>query len=250
MSVTRQEGKNIFIISGQIPIGHEPVTIYRAIKHPSQYAAKVLSEILIQLGIKISGNIRQGPIPQEAVEIYRHQSRPLSTIITSLNKISNNFIAQQILKTMGAEIKGGAGTTAKGLAVIKDFLQESGLDKKNFLAIDGCGLSRKNLTAPKTIVNLLAYIQQKFEYQPEYLSSLAVAGIDGTLKERLPNMKMYRKVRAKTGLLKGVSCLSGYGYSSHEGIIAFSILMNGKKDQQQVCQKIQDKIIAILLDSG
>ncbi len=250
LSVTRQKDKNIFIISDKIPIDHPPVTIYRALKYPSQYTAKVLSEILIQLGINISGTICQGSIPSKAVVIYQHQSRPLSTIIASLNKISNNFIAQQILKTMGAEIKGGAGTTAKGIAVIKDFLKESGLDTKNFLAVDGCGLSRKNLTAPKTIVDLLTYTQRQFEYQPEYLSSLAVAGIDGTLKERLPNLKMYRKVRAKTGLLKGVSCLSGYVYSSNEEIIAFSILMNGKKDQQQMCKKIQDEIVTILLDSG
>ena len=79
---------------------------------------------------------------------------------------------------------------------------------------------------------------------------MAVAGIDGTLKERLTNKNMYRKVRAKTGLLKGVSCLSGYVYSTREGIIAFSILMNGEKDQQQICKKIQDRIVMALMDSG
>ena len=247
IAVLKNEDENSFILSGKIPLEHPQVTIYRAIDFPSQYTAVVFKEMLAQLGITISGSINRGFMSDRAKIIYQHQSRPLSMIIASLNKMSNNFIAQQILKTMGAEIRGQPGTTEKGLLVIEDFLKEAGLNTKQFIAEDGCGLSRKNFTSPKMIVDLLAYMYQNFNCQPEYLASLAIGGVDGTLEKRFYDIDIRGKVRAKTGLLKGVCTLSGYAFSKRYGIIAFSILMNGKKDQQNMCKKIQDQIISYFL---
>ncbi|MEW5803081.1 MAG: D-alanyl-D-alanine carboxypeptidase/D-alanyl-D-alanine-endopeptidase [bacterium] len=250
LSIARnvKDGINTFTFSGQISIRHSPMTIYRAVEAPARYAAEALKEMLVQKGIHISGEVRPGIVPEEARVICQHQSKPLAIIVTSLNKISNNFIAQQLLKAMGAEVKGSPGTSDKGVAVIKEFLEEAGVGADHFTATDGCGLSKKNMTSPKKIVDLLTYMQQKFEYQPEYFASLAIAGVDGTLKKRLRNPKTQRRVRAKTGLVNGVSCLSGYVYSYQDELISFSILMNGNKNQHHLCKTIQDRIVELLLD--
>ncbi|MEW6381486.1 MAG: D-alanyl-D-alanine carboxypeptidase/D-alanyl-D-alanine-endopeptidase [bacterium] len=243
-----KDGINIFTVSGQISIRHAPMTVYRAIKAPSRYTAEVVKGLLRQKGIDISGQVRPGIVPENARVICQHQSKPLSDIVASLNKFSNNFIAQQLLKTLGAQSKGAPGNTEKGLAAIREFLEESGLGAENFLAADGCGLSRKNFTTPKKIVDLLTYMQQKFEYQPEYFSSLAIAGVDGTMRKRLKSPKVQGRVRVKTGLIDGVSCLSGYVYSYRNELIAFSIMMNQDKNQHHICKAIQDKIVEFLLD--
>jgi len=243
-----EDGVNSFTVSGQISIRHKPLTVYRAIKAPSRYAAEVIKEMLRQKGIDISGPVRPGIVPEEAKVICIHRSKPLSEIVASLNKFSNNFIAQQLLKALGAKSKGAPGTTEKGLAAIRDFLEESGLGAEDFLPADGCGLSRNNLTTPKKIVDLLTFMQQKFEYQPEYFSSLAIAGVDGTMRKRLRSPKVQDRVRVKTGLIDGVSCLSGYIYSYHDELIAFSIMMNKNRNQHHICKSIQDKIVEFLLD--
>jgi len=245
---TFQNGINSFTFGGQISVRHNPVTIYRAINVPSRYAADTLKEMFIQKGIEISGEVKSGIVPEGAKVVCQHQSKPLSDIVTSLNKVSNNFIAQQLLKAIGAKGRGAPGTSDKGIAVIREFLDETGVGAENFLAKDGCGLSKKNLTSPKKIVDLLTYVQQKSEYQPEYFSSLPIGGVDGTLKKRMRNPKVQSRVHAKTGLVNGVSCLSGYVYSYRDELIIFSIMMNNNKNQHQLCKAMQDRIVEFLLD--
>ena len=113
---------------------------------------------------------------------------------------------------------------------------------------NGSGLSRQNRLSAQHIVTLLAHMYENFEVRSEYLASLAIAGVDGTLRRRLQDTQAERRLRAKTGALREVSCLSGYAASKDNEVFAFSILVNGYDSGGYAVQKIQNKIGLLLTE--
>src|SRR3989338_3975709 len=197
-------------VRGEVTTGKKRMHYYRNISNPPLYTATVFKEFLEREGIVIKGNIRTGIQPEGIEELLGHESVPLSIIVRDLNKISNNFIAEQILKTMGAEIKGAPGTTEKGLEVVEEYLGEIGIQKETYKIADGSGLSRFNRLTPSQIIKVLDSMYNDFRFQSEYIASLSVMGVDGSLKERMNNSESQEMVRGKTGTLDGVSAISGY----------------------------------------
>ncbi|MFV1951595.1 MAG: D-alanyl-D-alanine carboxypeptidase/D-alanyl-D-alanine-endopeptidase, partial [Nitrospinota bacterium] len=210
------------IITGEIAKGKKRKRFYRNISNPPLYTATVFRDFLIRENIEVKGKVTAGIQPEGVMELVVHDSKPLSLIILDLNKISNNFIAEQILKTMGAEIEGEPGTAAKGLKIVYDFMENIGIDKGLYTIVDGSGLSRKNRLSADQLLKVLVYMYNDFMLQPEYLSSLSVMGIDGSLNDRLNNTYAERKIRSKTGTLGGVNSLSGYAKTTGGEIMAFS----------------------------
>jgi D-alanyl-D-alanine carboxypeptidase/D-alanyl-D-alanine-endopeptidase (penicillin-binding protein 4) len=139
------------------------------------------------------------------------------------------MIAEQILKTIGAEMAGLPGSTEKGLEFVQKFLVELGVSPGEFNLADGSGLSRQNRITPRAMVTLLEGVRDDFRIWPEYIASLAVVGVDGTIRKRLRRSPSARRIRAKTGLLAGVRSLSGYATASNGETLAFSILSNGRR---------------------
>lgn len=253
-------GGDKIIVSGEVTTGKKRMHYYRNISNPPLYTATVFKEFLEREGIAIKGNIKTGIQPEGTEEFLDHESVPLSIIVRDLNKISNNFIAEQILKTMGAEIKGAPGTTEKGLEVVEEYLNEIGIQKGTYTVADGSGLSRLNRITPSQIVKVLSSMYDDFRFQSEYISSLSVMGIDGSLKERMNGSESQEMVRGKTGTLDGVSAISGYAASPpiknggggdlRGGIFAFSIIMNDFKCDVGKVWNIQNQIISSLTESG
>ena len=114
--------------------------------------------------------------------------------------------------------------------------------------VDGSGLSRDNRLTPQAITSVLVHMYQDFSLRPEYMASLAVAGVDGTLNGRLNNTIAKGRIRAKTGRIRGVASLSGYIATKEGEILAFSMLMNGFKSSIEHVQQIQDKICLELIN--
>ena len=137
-------GHNEITISGVISVNHLRETYYLNITKPVYYAARVFKEYLRQVGIEVTGKVRVGFIPEGAYELSSHSSMPLSLILRGLNKFSNNFIAEQILKTIGAEIYGPPGTTLNGLRAMDEYMQSLKYKPEEFSILDGSGLSRQN----------------------------------------------------------------------------------------------------------
>ncbi len=240
------EGENVIQVQGRIPLGRPIIKIYRTIKDPATYTIMAFRSFLKSEGIEFDGKSRSGRTPENAIPFYIHESKPLSRIIADLNKISNNFIAEQILKTMGAEIEGPPGTHAKGLLVVKETLVEKGIPISGLKMYDGSGLSPLNRIPVRLICDILLYTTNSDQWGPEFVSSLAVSGIDGTLKDRQGCSKIAGKIRAKTGRISGVSALSGYLWTISGKPLIFSILMNGKKSQMEEFMNSQDRILSIL----
>ncbi len=232
-------GKDWIHVSGSTPAGKKVRYYTVSVSDPTRFAAGVFSALLKREGIRFRGRILRGKTPADAKLLVRQTSRPLGEIIRGLNKHSNNLIAEQILKTIGAEMFGLPGTTEKGLLAVQKYMLYMGVPPGSFDLADGSGLSRLNRITPKAIVALLEGVYHDFRVLPEYLASLAVVGVDGTIKKRLRGSLAARRIRAKTGLLAGIQALSGYAAAKNGETLAFSILSNTKSCRHK---RLMDRI--------
>lgn len=226
--IGRRRGKKADIIQvrGNISIHQERRKFNVAVSDPILYSTTAFLAMLKREGIQVEGRVMDGATPADANLLARQLSPPLATIVRGLNKFSNNLVAEQILKTLGAEVHGLPGTTEKGLLVVRDFLLGIGISADDFDLADGSGLSRLNRVTPRAIVALLERMADDFRMRPEFLGSLAVIGVDGTVEKKLRNSDAARRIRAKTGLLFGVHALSGYAAARNGETLVFSILVN------------------------
>ena len=233
---------NVLTIRGSMEIGQAEVSRRVDVVEPALYCGTLLNEMLAQKGIILQGEIRHGEVPDGAMEIANHVSMPLSSILWEMNKSSDNLTAELILKTIGAESKGAPGTARKGILTINEFLSEIGLDSSRYTFADGSGVSRYNLVTASTLTSLLTYMFRDFAVMPEYLASLPIAGVDGTLKRRMKAMEAEGILRAKTGTMRGISTLAGYTMTVDGEILAFAILMSNYKGSAKIRRSLQDKI--------
>ena len=216
-------------VTGTIGLDAQARGKYVNVSNPALYFGYTLKEFLQREGIRVNGSIRRSLTPQSASPLCEYTSKPMSLLVYWLNKFSNNFMAEQILLTVGAKIFGTPGTREKGLEALKRFLAACGVKETSFSTADASGLSRSNRISSSTMVKILQTAVGDFTYGPEYLSSFAVSGIDGTLKDKFNEEAMRRKVRAKTGSLRGVSALAGFGVSREGKILVFSVIVNSEK---------------------
>ena len=202
----------------------------------------LLKTALIEKGIDVAGEVVSGTVPSDARAVTKHLSPPLADILKLMNKPSDNWIAELLFKTMGAEVIGEPGTWKKGRQAVTEFLSEIMGEPPVHRLVDGSGLSRYNLLNAELLTNLLVYIYQNFELMPEYLAALPIAGVDGTLRNRMQGMYAERVLRAKTGTLSGVSALAGYTVTADDEVFAFGILISNYVGQPALARGIQDKI--------
>jgi serine-type D-Ala-D-Ala carboxypeptidase/endopeptidase (penicillin-binding protein 4) len=214
------------------------------ITDPTRYTLSVFKEYLTRAGIQVVGNaFQRGTVPKGAKILVNHKSEPLALALRGLNKFSNNFVAEQILKTLGADKFGHPGTTEKGLRIISQYMRSLGFSLDQYRIVDGSGLSKQNRLTPHQIVNVLEHVHDDLSIYPEFISALGVMGVDGNVRKRMNGVEESQKARVKTGTLNSVSTLSGFFQSGDGERFAFSILMNGLKCQNWKALSIQDKIV-------
>jgi D-alanyl-D-alanine carboxypeptidase/D-alanyl-D-alanine-endopeptidase (penicillin-binding protein 4) len=211
--------------------------------NPARAAARLMRKTLIGQGITVSGGASTGKAPFGATELSSVHSKPLWMILRTMDRSSDNFMAEMVLKAVGA-LGGGAGSTSEGLAVARSVLQDTiGDDAKNLHLVDGSGLSSANRLTSSALAELLAHVSQDPTLGPPLRQALAIAGVNGTLRDRPAGAG---RVLAKTGTLDGVSSLSGYATTQSGTRFAFSILMNGHSLSDWTAHEAQDKIAALL----
>lgn len=248
LAYVRRKNKPTLLVKGYMPVGRSPHTFYRSIDDPPIYAATVFKDLLELWGVKVKGRVRVGNTPANADKLYIHESKPLTLILRGLNKYSNNFTAELVLKTLGAETKGIPGTAEKGIEVVKEVLTSLRIDHSKLTMVGGSGLSRKNQLTAKAICEVLIAIHHNFKWQPEFMASLPLAGVDGTLERRMNGNGTMRHVRAKTGRIKKVAALSGYLNTKDKETWAFSMLMNDFDTTIEQVQAIQDKLCRLMIN--
>ena len=193
--------------NGRIPIGHDLVKVYRAVSNPTLSAGEIVRSFLKKHGITVTGKVREAKIPTNATLFYELESYEMSRIISGLNKYSNNYIADVLLKNLGARFSGPEitkGTFNNGLKVLRDFMTQEVGASRNFELFNGSGLDPRNCLSAKQVVKVLSYMYSRMDLFPEFLASLPASGWDGTLEDRFRKVKLRNlqgRVRAKTGSL-------------------------------------------------
>lgn len=224
--------RTLLRVRGTIRLGESGQSFNKRVSHPDLYAAWTLYELLAKRGIQVGGKPSRGTAPPTAVLIDSHYSMPLSVVLRDVNKRSNNFVAEQVLKSLGADSSGRPGSWQKGLQAVSRYLEGLGIAPGKYTMQNGSGLYDSNRFTPVQVATLLRAVYRDFRISADFVSSLALAGADGTIYYRLTSSIAERYVRAKTGTLNGVSALSGYaGTPMTAGAamkppLAFSIVLN------------------------
>ena len=239
-SESTEDGTKL-IIRGKIGSQANSVFVRKRIDNPPAYAGSVLASALEMVGIEFDGEVKTGATPAQTEVLVSHSSQPLSYILLAMNKWSNNFMAEQLLRALGMDEDTPSTWKASRKAVV-DFLKSAGIDTSSVAIHNGSGLYDGNLVSPRQFVQLLRHMSEH-RWAPEYLSSLAIAGVDGTLDSRMTGSLTSGNVRGKTGTLNEVSALSGYVHTKSGRHVAFSILFNDPPRRAWRYRSVQDRIV-------
>lgn len=214
---------------------------------PATYAARLLTTALRKSGIAVEGKPGAGEVPAGAKLLQQQSSAPLRVLLARINKESDNFFAETLLKGLGKDFQ-DLGATDAGVLLSAATLATMDVPARAYVVLDGSGLSYGDRLTPHAIVQLLGAMRQRPDFGAFY-DSLAIAGKDGTLKQRMRNTTAAGNARAKTGSLSIATSLSGYVKSGNDHLVAFSILMNGDPIDWGRTNKAQDEIVAALAEA-
>ena len=246
INVYREPGTNVVTVYGTIKRNADSVKTYVTVNNPTQYAMVVLKDVLQKKGIKIHGypidvDDMSSPLDySKMILLFTQYSPPLKEIIKVINKNSQNFFAEQLLKTIGLETM-GYGSAQNGITSEYNLFKDMGINPEGMNVVDGSGLSRLNLVTARQIVSLLSYMYKSKYFIPFY-NSLPIAGVDGTLGDRMQNSRAQGRIRAKPGFLENVRALSGFALTGDNEPVAFSIIVNNYNVPVKLAENIQDLV--------
>jgi D-alanyl-D-alanine carboxypeptidase/D-alanyl-D-alanine-endopeptidase (penicillin-binding protein 4) len=235
---------------GQLRVDDGAQNYRQRVADPVRYLGAALRTALVDSGIQVARKeIKTGEVPKEAQALAWRVSEPLAVLVRGLGKYSNNYVAEMVLKTVGAERRTDRtrpATWDDGLSAVRTWLVDTvGWPPDGYYYGNGSGLFASNRFSPAQLVKLLAAAHRDFRYGPDLLASLSIAGVDGTISRRMAAGPAAGLVRAKTGTLDGVSTLSGYVAVDGRSPLAFAILVNGHDEraanharilQNEVCE--------------
>jgi len=250
-------------IVGSLPLDDRGFTAGIGISHPALLFVYLLRTALAQRGITVTGKSRiippanflsLQPVPQATarVEIANMQSPPFSLVAAQTLKPSQNLYTEIILRTLGKTVGPAATATnnirtneAAGLEVVKAFLKEAGVNLSPLSLTDGSGLSRNDMITPEASVQLLTYMS-RHRFATAFREALPIAGVDGTLRNRMKGTVAENNVRAKTGSLSSAATLSGYVTTTAGENLVFSIMVNNYPEDTEVRALCIDPIAVLL----
>jgi D-alanyl-D-alanine carboxypeptidase/D-alanyl-D-alanine-endopeptidase (penicillin-binding protein 4) len=189
----------------------------------------------------VAGKPGRGVAGSDAVTLAVVRSPAVARLVDVMNTESDNFVAEMLLKQIGARVR-GAGTTAAGAAVVRAELAERGVPLAGVRIVDGSGLSRLDRLTARALGALLRSAWQDPSVKRPFVASLPVAGVNGTLADRMQTGPAHRVVRAKTGTTSRASALAGYAGSGY----LFAVLVNGNPVSYWSARAAQDRFAQVL----
>jgi PBP4 family serine-type D-alanyl-D-alanine carboxypeptidase len=238
--------ENVFVLDGGLAIGTPVLEFEIEIENPIRYFGELMASLLRDAGIELSGEIVESSIPDTFQVLVEHLSPPVQFYIGRTNKDSDNLYAEALLKTLAAECRTTPASARDAIYEVRILLSEFGVDTTSVRFADGSGVSRYNLVTPETVVDFLMACYRDPEIWPEMSASLAVAGRDGTLKNRMLGTAAEGRLRAKTGTMTGVSALSGFTTTAGGETLIFSMMVEHFLSRAAMVRKIQDRIGVLL----
>ena len=246
-TLQRDLGSNVIRLSGILPRGAGPWTSSVALEDPARFAATVFKEVLEGKGILVLGEVATSgaPLPDGRRVLAVRESEPLREIIKAVNKPSQNLHAEMLLRLLGARRK-GTGSAEAGREAVEDFLHRIKVVPEEWSLRDGSGLSRSDLLTPREMVTLLAAMD-RHPHAAAFRDSLPVAGVDGTLRNRMKGPPAEGKVLAKTGTLRHVNALAGYVATRSGERLAFFAALNNHANAPSQGVGALDDIVKLLV---
>ncbi|MBW4665775.1 MAG: D-alanyl-D-alanine carboxypeptidase/D-alanyl-D-alanine-endopeptidase [Chroococcus sp. CMT-3BRIN-NPC107] len=236
---------NTLKISGNLSIDAPPEVFGLAVIDPVANFLQHLQSAIAAEGIKYSVSYRSIS-PLVTTELAAVESQPLSQLLLETNLNSNNLYAEAMLRSLGVKVNLSQSSATKGLEVVKETLTQLGVDPKGYVLADGSGLSRHNLVSPDAISQTLRAMASS-QYAAIYRASLPVAGVSGTLSNRLKNTPAQGVVSAKTGTISGAIALSGYINAPNYEPLVFSIIVNQSDQSAATIRQAVDEIVLLLV---
>ena len=223
----KKNKQDIVEISGSLPKSCRNYTLSRTALSPEAYLYGLFKLLINQWGGSISGNYvkaKHDPFMERKL-FHQWNSKSLAEIVLRLNKWSNNLMARSLVYTIGAEILGPPGTRKKGIKFIGKYLSDRNIDIKQLHIENGSGLSRSTRVTTNLINDVLRKAWRS-QIMPEFISSLSIAGEDGTTRKRFRGSKTENRIRVKTGTLKNVSSVGGYVFGKSGKVFSVVFIAN------------------------
>ena len=224
--------KDKILVTGEISLGNPEIVFYKSITNPTLWTGSHLKEFLKQRSINLKGSVVEGVCDVASVTYATVDSKNLINIVSDMLKYSNNYVAEMLAKNAATlrpnfqKINKNA-SMKEGIELIKTYLDEIGMKRGSYVYTNVSGLNRENQFSAKQLSSILTHIQNDFLIYPEFLAGLPIAGLDGTLTDRMKNDERFNLIRAKTGYLDGVVGLAGYVGRLNKEPLVFVFMFNG-----------------------
>jgi D-alanyl-D-alanine carboxypeptidase/D-alanyl-D-alanine-endopeptidase (penicillin-binding protein 4) len=215
------------------------------VDNPPLFAAKKLKETFEEFNIEVVGEATYYETPLTA-NLLMDCSIELREVLKLINKRSDNFLAECLFKTIGAVASGKQGNSFYSTQAVLTFIKDNGIYSQGTAVVDGSGISRFDQVTPGAIVGLLEKMYFDINDFEDYYNSLSVAGLDGTLKDRMKETEAEKNFRGKTGTLNGVSSISGYLSTSGGEDLIVCIIFEFERGRWKTFRNLQDEIIELL----
>ena len=240
--------KNTILVSGNLPAKSNPESVTLNLVNPALNFLNLAKESLIKNKIILNGIIDTSTIKMPVTKITSFE-RDINYIIKVTNKRSDNLNAEMVLRETAHKYFGKSASADKGKVLVDSLIILAGKNPRQYKFIDGSGLSYYDLLTADLITNVLKYMyEQEPSIKENFINSLPVAGIDGTLSNRFKNSPVKGHLFAKTGTLSGVSNLSGYLDTVNGNKLAFSILIQNFVGSASMAREFQEKICQIFYE--
>ena len=249
VTVFQEEGQEVVRLSGPFAAECREDHSDLLILDPMHHAVGAVQALWAEVGGKLEGKVRVGSAGTGAVLLREAHSRRLGEMLRDINKPSNNLMTRTLLLTLGAKRLGAPGTEAKGQAAVRDWLAEAGLDFPELNLSNGSGLSRDASISAESLGRLLAHMYRR-PTMPEYLASLAVVGVDGTMWRRLRGSPVKGRGHIKTGTVKGASGIAGYILDRNGERWVVVALMDGRTLNTWSAHAVQDALMTWAYQGG
>jgi len=233
--------------SGRFPNGCKRYAMDRAALDHKSFAYGLFTSLWRESGGIFDGGWRSAIAPEDQEPLLEFRSLPLTDVIARVNKHSNNVMARQLLLTLSAEVLGPPGTEAGGRKVVGDWLHENGLEFSELAFDNGAGLSRAAGITAADFGAMLRFAWQQ-PYMPEYVSSLSLAGLDGTLRYRMDDGPLEGSAHLKTGSLDHVAGIAGYLQSRAGRRFAVVVLQNHTDIHRGFGEETQEALLRWLYE--
>ena len=247
ITVTLNDDMDEVTFSGRFPNRCRRYAMDRTALTHNEFAYGLFRALWEESGGVFEGGWRNVTANEGAEPLLSFESPPLNEVIARVNKHSNNVMARQVLYTLSAEQLGAPGTEAGGREVIEKWLEDNGLQTGAIFLENGAGLSREARITPKALASLMTFAWEQ-PYMPEFLASMSLSGLDGTLRRRFRNTELVGKAHLKTGSLDHVTAIAGYLQSRSGRRFAVVALQNHEDIHRGPGEEVQEALLRWLYE--